>query len=1012
MKNKYLNEPNISLYMLLGSTIRHKGLDKSANKSLADLKRKHDSNICIPTLDSGRQGDSISAASQMLENGKNIRYISNFLFKNASKEEVNSFYLIYANAELKNLGVWREFFCLYLDLYNLSPKKFVPGCKEDRLKYLADQYQSLTSKEYERKNSSFELVTIIVPMKNSSTTLNYSIQSLLNQTYTNIEIIVVDDGSTDNSYEIAKNFQSKDSRIKLIQNSQSIGPYGCKNIALKYAKGVYITCHDSDDWSHPERIDRQIRELKKTGVDVNITFMLRMNKLGKFTRAAKLSKICLDGLQRLCFSSLLIRKSTLTDNYGQWDYVKKAADSELLQRILAFNYKSLSYTIGPLVVALESEHSLSSELSSKSLSKDDELQLMLRTNYKREFSKWHMSAEQAFPYLKSMIVGSSRIIGLNREIKVDDLLIPPQTINFTAQETFEVLKNKDKCNDSTSENELNIIKTEKSAKNLWHFKEGLLKNPEKAIEELKILDKKESLFYEAKRQGLIGLILAINLKMNETDKSPLIKKIIRYADKKINKIQEITRNYASPSFENIQSIQQDILAFKALETTTCKYKLKNTFISHKEKSSRFNLALVISSLGAGGAEKQFASWSEYLNNHKSKVFKVYAIVLSSQKNHHKYLLEQLLPKEQIIYADETHIEKADLKYLLSTRMSDVQVNDLLKCTSFVSSRTRLQNILNLSFWFNHLDIDGAVGFLDEPFLICAFASFYKKNIKISSRFGSMPRHIGRNISFNERWAAYKRFLLFANIPACSDYMIGANSTTCLKAYKDIFESCNIQDRHYAYLPNVASEKCMNIYENQKLNLSDREVEVSEIISKEKSKNTRSIVVGAIMRLSEEKRPLKYLSISEHIHLKDCIFILIGDGPLEKEVSEFIQKSTNNHIYHIPSTKNVKYWYRLINVLCLTSTVEGCPNVLLEGAMNGCALFSTDVGGISEKFNDQEHALIVDPDLSTKEMSEVLTALLCNKNQQIQLAENAFQLVKQHHNGDNLFTTLQSFFINQ
>ena len=90
------------------------------------------------------------------------------------------------------------------------------------------------------------MLSIIVPLYNSERYLDNCIKSLLNQTYQDIEVILIDDGSTDSSYEICKKYATIDKRIKLLQKDNA-GPASAKNLGLKYAKGNYLTFVDSDD---------------------------------------------------------------------------------------------------------------------------------------------------------------------------------------------------------------------------------------------------------------------------------------------------------------------------------------------------------------------------------------------------------------------------------------------------------------------------------------------------------------------------------------------------------------------------------------------------------------------------------------------------------------------------------------------------------------------------------------------------------------------------------------------
>lgn len=92
----------------------------------------------------------------------------------------------------------------------------------------------------------YPLISVIVPVYNASKTLEVTIRALLNQTYNNIEIILVDDGSTDNSLEICNSLADSDSRIKVIPQKNG-GVSAARNTGLKYASGEYIGFCDADD---------------------------------------------------------------------------------------------------------------------------------------------------------------------------------------------------------------------------------------------------------------------------------------------------------------------------------------------------------------------------------------------------------------------------------------------------------------------------------------------------------------------------------------------------------------------------------------------------------------------------------------------------------------------------------------------------------------------------------------------------------------------------------------------
>jgi len=103
-------------------------------------------------------------------------------------------------------------------------------------------------------------VSVIIPTYNREQLLKRAIQSVLNQTFRDFEIIVVDDGSTDNTKEIIDSFTSD--KIKYIYESNSGGAARPKNTGIKNAQGKYIAVLDSDDEWLPQKLEKQIELLE------------------------------------------------------------------------------------------------------------------------------------------------------------------------------------------------------------------------------------------------------------------------------------------------------------------------------------------------------------------------------------------------------------------------------------------------------------------------------------------------------------------------------------------------------------------------------------------------------------------------------------------------------------------------------------------------------------------------------------------------------------------------------
>lgn len=123
------------------------------------------------------------------------------------------------------------------------------------------------------------MISIVVPTYNRANVIHKSIDSILNQTYKDFELIIVDDGSKDNTEQVVKEYH--DDRIKYVRNeSEKHGPSSARNIGIKHSTGQYIAFNDSDDEWHQDKLEKQIEFLKKTRADVTFCVM-RKNSGGK-----------------------------------------------------------------------------------------------------------------------------------------------------------------------------------------------------------------------------------------------------------------------------------------------------------------------------------------------------------------------------------------------------------------------------------------------------------------------------------------------------------------------------------------------------------------------------------------------------------------------------------------------------------------------------------------------------------------------------------------------------------
>jgi len=107
------------------------------------------------------------------------------------------------------------------------------------------------------------LVSVLMTSYNRENYIATAIKSILDSTYHNIELIIVDDGSKDKTVEIARQFAIQDNRVRFFQNEKNLGDYPNRNKAASYAKGKYLKYVDSDDYIYPWALELMIGMMEK-----------------------------------------------------------------------------------------------------------------------------------------------------------------------------------------------------------------------------------------------------------------------------------------------------------------------------------------------------------------------------------------------------------------------------------------------------------------------------------------------------------------------------------------------------------------------------------------------------------------------------------------------------------------------------------------------------------------------------------------------------------------------------
>lgn len=161
------------------------------------------------------------------------------------------------------------------------------------------------------------LVTVLMPVYNGQSYLREAIQSILEQTYINFELLIMDDGSTDQSAEIVKSYRDK--RIKLYQSEKNEGISKTLNKGIKLSRGQYIARMDSDDISHPDRFMHQVTFLEEhpeIGVLGSGIENLKDNRTGKkkqWPESDAEIKINLLFQNPFFHSTVMVRRSLMND---------------------------------------------------------------------------------------------------------------------------------------------------------------------------------------------------------------------------------------------------------------------------------------------------------------------------------------------------------------------------------------------------------------------------------------------------------------------------------------------------------------------------------------------------------------------------------------------------------------------------------------------------------------------------------------------------------------------------
>ena len=230
------------------------------------------------------------------------------------------------------------------------------------------------------------LVTIITPFYNNKDDILNSIKSIINQTYNHWELILIDDCSTDNSYDIVKEFinDNKQYNIKLIQNEKNYGVYVSLNIGIQNSSGEFICRLDSDDRLNPQTLEKCIKVVNYYNCDV-------VRYLSKRKEQIRIGDIC------------LFYRKNIIDIIGYYDSVRFGADTEFLSRMV----KVLDVSKFRLIkqVLYNAKFRKNSLTTSNETGLYSNKGVFIRKLYVKNFLEWHRKETELyvpFPLIKRL----------------------------------------------------------------------------------------------------------------------------------------------------------------------------------------------------------------------------------------------------------------------------------------------------------------------------------------------------------------------------------------------------------------------------------------------------------------------------------------------------------------------------------------------------------------------------------------------------------------------------------
>lgn len=288
--------------------------------------------------------------------------------------------------------------------------------------------------------------------------------------------------------------------------------------------------------------------------------------------------------------------------------------------------------------------------------------------------------------------------------------------------------------------------------------------------------------------------------------------------------------------------------------------------------------------------------------------------------------------------DIEHINPAYNELKPSTQIQDIKV---------ISIMAEMPKFLRHKVWFlnqvlNSFKPDVVHSFLDYSNIVTAYACFISGHPRVLISFRNQTP---QNLNLGKSW--YKKY--YKKIAPVDSIRLTANSVSGAKDYRQ-WLNLSSKDIHIT----------KNLFDFEDCNFEPEEIGK---IRKDLNMDLDQKVVGGVFRMTPQKEPFDFIEVIKKVvkEIPNLKVILVGSGLLKIKVQQKIKNlGLETHFILLDQHPNIMALYSIMDVLLLTSSYEGTPNVLIEAMANKTAIVATDAGGVSELLKHEQNGLIAKP----------------------------------------------------